>query len=95
MAGLIDLVGKTFGLLVVLRLHAEKSGKKRMWSCMCKCGKQVVVRGDSLRRGNTKSCGCLHINYLRKRTIAKGTPAQQEKYFEAVDAAPETYEWDD
>ena len=29
-----------------------------MWRCICTCGAEVVVRGESLTNGNTGSCGC-------------------------------------
>ncbi len=29
-----------------------------MWLCMCDCGNELVVRGNDLRSGHTKSCGC-------------------------------------
>ena len=36
----------------------SQSGRKIvMWKCLCSCGKYIEVRGDSLRRGHTKSCG--------------------------------------
>ena len=59
---MIDLTGKRFGKLVVLS-RAEnrvlKSGRSvPEWNCKCDCGKFVKVRGDMLRTGNTKSCGC-------------------------------------
>ena len=34
--------------------------------CRCDCGKEVVVVGSSLRRGNTKSCGCLKIKRAKE-----------------------------
>jgi hypothetical protein len=52
----IDLTGKRFGRLTVLSLH--KSGRHSTWSCICDCGKKVIVRADSLRNGHTQSCGC-------------------------------------
>lgn len=30
-----------------------------MWNCVCDCGKQTVVLGYNLKKGITKSCGCL------------------------------------
>jgi len=51
---LIDLAGKRFGRLVV-RAYA---GSKK-WSCACDCGARVIVRGAQLRKGKTRSCGCL------------------------------------
>lgn len=47
--------------------HINKNGKHiGAWWCQCDCGsKPFVVVGDSLRRGNTKSCGCLKENYVK------------------------------
>lgn len=56
-----DMTGQTFGRLTVI----EDAGVRRkgyiVWRCSCSCGNVVNVSGDSLRSGNTKSCGCLHI----------------------------------
>lgn len=52
-----NLVGQQFGALIVVdRAENSKAGKTR-WRCLCDCGKYVVVRGDALTSGNTKSCG--------------------------------------
>lgn len=69
MAKLIDLVGCRFGNLIVLELADRiQCGKMSLirWRVKCVrvlmdgsiCGKITVVRGDSLRSGNTTSCGC-------------------------------------
>jgi hypothetical protein len=29
------------------------------WICVCDCGTEVIAVGSNLRRGSTKSCGCL------------------------------------
>jgi hypothetical protein len=64
----IDLTGQTFGRLVVIdRAENAKDGTTR-WNCRCGCdGKIVVVKGSYLRRGDTKSCGCLS----REKTIER------------------------
>ena len=65
----IDLTGKKFGKLTVLELDHKKqtiysNGRKRTfhyWKCRCDCGNEVVRSGNSLRNGDTKSCGCNQI----------------------------------
>ena len=73
---LLDLTGLRFGRLVVIS-HAGKSEKGvHLWHCQCDCGNVVVIRGDVLRYGQTKSCGCLakeiHAERCRSR---KGMPS--------------------
>ena len=62
MGRLIDLTGKRFGQLTVLRRDADNvlpSGlHEPMWLCRCDCGKETSVRGAFLRSGHTTSCGC-------------------------------------
>lgn len=55
---LVDLVGKRFGRFLVESLD-ENSGKVKYWHCVCDCGTRKRVFGGDLKRGNTKSCGCL------------------------------------
>lgn len=59
----IDMVGHTFGRLTVLSLSPERSrSKARVYACACVCGRSVEVIGNTLRRGLTKSCGCLNVD---------------------------------
>src|ERR1043165_3889088 len=54
---LIDLTGKQFGLLVVLRREGTERNGFSTWRCQCDCGNEVVVRSGNLRIGDTKTCG--------------------------------------
>lgn len=54
----INLTGKLFGRLYV-RCRTTNRGREPMWECECSCGNSVVVGGQMLREGRTKSCGCL------------------------------------
>lgn len=54
---LIDLVGKTFGFLTVLKREGLV-GNQPTWLCSCKCGKTFVALGYKLRGGIAVSCGC-------------------------------------
>lgn len=60
MGNFIDLTGKTFGRLLVVKKAENASDKKRIyWECVCECGNTKVIMGESLKYGWTKSCGCL------------------------------------
>ena len=53
-----DLTGMKFGLLTVIELDHRKNGHA-YYKCKCECGNECVVYSYSLKKGNTKSCGCL------------------------------------
>ena len=54
-----DLTGKKYGRLTVLS-YSHSYQRKAHWLCKCTCGEEKVIRGQSLKTGNTSSCGCLH-----------------------------------
>ena len=55
---IIDMIGKTFGRLTVIKRVPNK-GKNARWGCICSCGEYVEVDGCHLRNGGVKSCGCI------------------------------------
>lgn len=62
MATKLNLVGQTFGRLLVIS-EAARSGKRnyeRNWLCNCDCGNMTLVYQGSLTMGYTISCGCFH-----------------------------------
>lgn len=90
MARVIDLTGQRFGRLTVL----ERAGSYKVcgewasttlavWRCRCDCGEVVEVLGQNLRRGQTRSCGCLRKDLLRERATRK----RQQKMKEAADVS--------
>ena len=58
MPGAIDLSGQRFGRLTVTGRSVSRNGVA-MWLCRCDCGNDAVVTCANLRRGETRSCGCL------------------------------------
>jgi hypothetical protein len=50
----IDLIGQCFGYWTVIAY-----AQNQRWFCVCACGTHAIVNGQSLRKGMTKSCGCL------------------------------------
>ena len=69
---LIDLTGKRFGRLVVVKRVEQTNARIRTarWLCKCDCGSDTTVDGSYLRTAATKSCGCLHrdVSGARFRT---------------------------
>ncbi len=65
-----DRTGQRFGRLTVVR-EAERPANghpsKIYWQCQCDCGNVIIMDVDSLRSGNTKSCGC-----YRKEVLSTG-----------------------
>lgn len=56
----IELAGQKFGRLTVMHLNPGKSKSgDRLWTCICDCGKEKTETTSHLKRGYTKSCGCL------------------------------------
>lgn len=55
----IDLTGQQFGRLTVLHRAGSNKYNSAMWLCQCSCGNQKIISGALLRKGQSKSCGCL------------------------------------
>ncbi len=71
MPAAIDLTGHRFGKLLVIRRVICKS-KMVFWYCHCDCGDETVVFGNNLRRGDTKSCGCIQSEFTKSRNTTHG-----------------------
>lgn len=72
MTRVIDLVGQEFGLLTVVeRVENSKTGQAR-FRCSCTCGGETISYGASLRRGESKSCGCLRLEAISKVNLTHG-----------------------
>lgn len=67
MPSFIDLTGQRFGLLRVLQREGSKHGGAA-WQVRCDCGNEKVIGGQTLRRGEVKSCGCIRHNESRSPT---------------------------
>ena len=81
---LIDLSGNTYGRLAVIKRVPNK-GKSTRWLCKCICGGEVVVLGDNLKSGHTKSCGCIASESKSRRSTTHGParPGKLSKLFVA------------
>jgi len=55
----IDITGQRFGRLVAIEYVGKALPYHRLWRCRCDCGNEVIAYQNNLRRGLTRSCGCL------------------------------------
>src|SRR5438128_9527292 len=97
----IDITGQKFGRLTVVARHGSNTHGAAQWACSCSCGKEaIIIDGRDLRKGITKSCGCLRkdlaaqmvsqVDFRQKAKMAStkhgmfGTP-EHAAYFAAKD----------
>lgn len=61
----LDLAGKKFGRLKVLKEAGRKNGNIT-WECLCDCGKKTICIGSELKSGHVRSCGCLQVDIVKQ-----------------------------
>lgn len=72
----INLEGRRFGKLIV-KSQLPRIDEHYRYLCLCDCGNTIEVKGENLRSGRVKSCGCLRHDspknklYDRKDAILK------------------------
>ena len=68
-ANLKDLTGQRFGKLTILSLNKNETIKNKatFWNCKCDCGNNKTIRGQSLKMGAVKSCGCLKTSFAEEQ----------------------------
>lgn len=62
------MIGQKIGLVTIIAAAAaaEQGGRlRRMWRCVCACGKLFDTRADKLKAGNIHSCGCANPRKLK------------------------------
>lgn len=69
-----DLTGQKFGKLIVIKKSEKRTNSGKIkWTCECSCIKRTIldVIGATLKRGTTRSCGCVKIGTNTKNLIGK------------------------
>lgn len=72
MSKLIDLEGKRYGKLMVVKRMANRDKAVTVWECKCDCGNTTIVTSANLRSGRTKSCGCLRGIVSKQKATTHG-----------------------
>lgn len=70
----VDLTGQRFGRLTVVgRAETRPDRRGARWECACSCGGSRTVSADSLKRGQSQSCGCLRRELTAERNRERAT----------------------
>ncbi len=82
------MIGRKFGRLTVLEEVPERAPDRRIrFKCQCDCGRTWVTAGSNLRRGYTRSCGCLssdvtsEFNKETKSKLVEGVATRHHPLF--------------
>ena len=60
------MIGQKFNRLTVVELASIGRNYQKKYKCICECGNEIIVIGNNLTSNNTKSCGCLKEDVVRK-----------------------------
>lgn len=74
------MIGSKHNRLTVLS-QATSRNYKRQWNCLCECGNESIVTTNDLTSGNTKSCGCLQRESLKKMNVKHGGSIEHKKEY--------------
>lgn len=103
----VDLVGRRFGKLTVLRFAHFKNNYP-YWHCKCDCGTEKIVYQHNLLSGTTSSCGCARSSNGKKyhdknltyydgviieKAAARTTPKNNTSGFRGVSYVKKTNKW--
>jgi hypothetical protein len=80
-----DMTGRVCSRLTVLH-SAGHIGAHIAWLCRCECGTLTKIRGNNLRKGTVKSCGC-HRREVAQRIGKMYGPQRSASYIAATEQA--------
>lgn len=75
-----NLTNQRFGRLVVLFPVEQKDRQSTQWLCQCDCGNLKVTKRILLKKGKTKSCGCLRSEVAHKKALKTSNIQPGDRY---------------
>lgn len=71
-SGRINLTGRRFGAWLVTSKFGQRDSSSHLyWNCRCDCGTERTVMGHTLRGGQSRSCGCLTAEIMRRDRVGE------------------------
>ena len=74
MGKILDLTGRKFSSLSVIKKSDEIKCGNVMWECQCDCGNTTLVTSYNLRSGRIGSCGCQKAKLTTEKTTGENNP---------------------
>lgn len=87
-----DLSGKKFNRLTAIKYTGKNEDNKSCYLFICECGNKVIRMGSGVKRGRTKSCGCLQKERTSQSKKSWATPVQ-DRFFDKVKKTKKCWEW--
>ncbi len=82
-----NIQGQKFGRLTAISYLGVDSRSYSVWQCRCDCGTIGEFSSDVLRKGHTRSCGCLKRDKFLERITKHGHTSMRDG------ASPEYNAW--
>lgn len=79
MSKLIELSGRHFGSWLVISYAGLNELGQPCWKCLCNCGTERQVVGQTLRAGTSVSCGCTKPAAIAKARTIHGHSANGQE----------------
>lgn len=81
-------IGRTYGEVTII---SEDVNNPLRCVGMCVCGKEKTFLLNNLRRGRTRSCGCLRAKYIRDNAKCNGDSVGNKLYYVWVNMKTRCY----
>lgn len=66
------MAGQQFNQLTLIEFAYRDKRSEQYWKAICFCGNEKIVQLANVKRGATKSCGCLRVNFAKNLNIKHG-----------------------
>ncbi len=60
----IDLTGESFGTVTVIEWVGREVKNEALWRCVCRCKRELIAAGSSLRRGGIHRCNKCRLKLM-------------------------------